>query len=219
MYPLSGHSPHSRLFFLTLYVSLGLPALSAADSLKITSTPPGATVELDGVPAGTTPFEKNFPGGYFHRTKTALGQRMEHPMVARVSLPGFATREIALTQGPMDWIDLHGRHHGQHSLFKTDHSHVDLDTITSMFTGAVAAVRTPEPASVAPELSLEELVRRTKPAVVCLKGFDTMGSGFFVTETGVIATNAHVARGDSTLTAILPTGEQLPAKWSLSIRT
>jgi S1-C subfamily serine protease len=33
-----------------------------------------------------------------------------------------------------------------------------------------------------------------------------------VTETGVIATNAHVARGDSTLVALLPARGQLPAK-------
>ena len=47
----------SCLLFLGV-VSLCLPALSRADSLKITSNPPGATVELDGVPAGTTPFDK-----------------------------------------------------------------------------------------------------------------------------------------------------------------
>jgi S1-C subfamily serine protease len=193
-------------------VSLCLPTLSRADSLKITSNPPGATVELDGVPVGTTPFEKNFPGGYFHRTRTALGQRLEHPMVARVSLTGYATQEIALTEGPMDWIDLHGRHHGQYWLFKSGHFHVDLDTIASTFTGAVSAATPAQPAAFQPGLSLEELVRQTKPAVVCLKSLDRMGSGFFVTETGVIATNAHVARGDSTLLVLLPGGAQLEAK-------
>jgi hypothetical protein len=34
-----------------------------AGSLKITSTPSGATVEIDGVVVGTTPYEANFPGG------------------------------------------------------------------------------------------------------------------------------------------------------------
>src|ERR1700739_4668823 len=105
---------------LFLGVPFCLPKVSSAQSLKISSNPPGATVELDGVPVGVTPLEKKFPGGYFHRTHTVLGQRLEHPMIARVSLPGFITHEIGLTEGPMDWIDLHGRHHGQYWLFKSD---------------------------------------------------------------------------------------------------
>jgi len=133
-------SPHRFLLNLSTLlffaaVSLSLPNFLSAQSLKITSNPAGATVELDGVPTGTTPLEKTFPGGYFHRTKTALGQRLEHPMVARISLPGFVTHEIPLTEGPMDWMDLHGRHHGQYWLFKSDHFHVDLATIAGTFTG------------------------------------------------------------------------------------
>jgi serine protease Do len=36
--------------------------------------------------------------------------------------------------------------------------------------------------------------------------------GFLITETGVIATNAHVARGEQALVAILTTGQQLDAR-------
>jgi serine protease Do len=183
-----------------------------AETLKITSTPPGATVELDGVILGATPFEKEFPGGYFHRTHTVVGQRLEHPMVARLSLPGYATREIALTDGPMNWVDIHGRNHGEYWLFKSDNFHTELDAIPATFTGQVATTSAVEPASFKLELSLEELVKRAKPAVVCLKGFNALGSGFFVTDTGVIATNAHVARGDSTLMVLLPSGVQLQAR-------
>jgi len=53
-------------------------------------------------------------------------------MVARISLVGFVTHEIALTEGPMEWIDLHGRHHGAYWLFKTDHFHVDLETVAPL---------------------------------------------------------------------------------------
>jgi serine protease Do len=198
--------------FLFASLLLCIVASSSADTLKITSSPPGATVELDGVAVGATPLEKDFPGGYFHRTRTALGQRLEHPMVARLSLPGYATREIALTEGPMNWIDLHGHNHGEYWLFKSDHFHADLELISAAFTGTVAAVSATQPTALQYELSLEEIVKRAKPAVVCLKGLNTMGSGFFVTETGVIATNAHVARGDSTLLAVLPSNVQLQAR-------
>jgi S1-C subfamily serine protease len=211
-------SPHRSLLLvcpalLLMVVSLSLPNLCLAQSLKIDSNPPGATVELDGVPAGTTPLDKKFPGGYFHRTKTAIGQRLEHPMIARVSLPGYVTHEIALTEGPMDWIDLHGRHHGQYWLFKSSNFHVDLQTVAGTFTGSVsaAAAAGPQPATLRPELSLEEIVSRAKPAVVCLKSLTLSGSGFFVTDTGLIATNAHVARGESELLALLPNGVKLSA--------
>jgi PEGA domain len=64
------------------------PPLIHADKLQIVSTPAGATVEINGVPVGTTPFVKEFPGGYFHRTRTAVGSRLEHPMVVRITLAG-----------------------------------------------------------------------------------------------------------------------------------
>jgi len=206
--------PRLSLFRSAIFTSLLLcfVASSNADTLRITSSPPGATVELDGITVGATPFEKDFPGGYFHRTHTALGQRLEHPVVARLSLPGFATREIALTVGPMNWIDLHGHNHGEYWLIKSDHFHADLELISAAFTGTVAAVSAAQPIAFQLELSLEEIVKRAKPAVVCLKGLNTIGSGFFVTETGVIATNAHVARGDSTLLAVLPSNAQLQAR-------
>ncbi len=202
--------PVRSALFVSLLVCFVAPSL--AQTLKISSTPPGAKVGLDGVAAGTTPFEKSFPGGYFHRTHSVIGQWLEHPMVARVSLPGYATREIALTLGSMQWIEFHGRNHGQHWLFKSDHCEVDLDPVGSTFTGTVTAALTPEAATLRPELSLEEIVRRTKPAVDYLKALDKSGTGFFVTDTGVIATNAHVARGDSSFVAVLPDGVQLDAK-------
>jgi PEGA domain len=62
----SGSVPRLAAFLFLLVC----PARSTADILKITSSPAGATVEIDGVLEGMTPFEKDFPGGYFHKTKT-----------------------------------------------------------------------------------------------------------------------------------------------------
>jgi S1-C subfamily serine protease len=203
--------PLQRPFRLLSLASVLLCSSLCAQSLKITSNPPGATVELDGIASGTTPFEKKFPGGYFHRTRTTIGERLEHPLVVRISLPGHVTREIALTEGPMDWIDLHGRHHGQYWLIKSDHFQVDLPLASDTFTGKINASLVAQPPS-SSAMSLEELVKRTKPAVVYLKALDRAGSGFFVTDTGVIATNAHLARGESSFLAVLSSGAQLEAK-------
>lgn len=200
---------------LTLCTALFLffcPSRAYADKLQITSTPPGATVELDGVAAGITPFEKDFPGGYFHKTRTSMGSRLEHPVVARISLTGYASKELKLTEGPMNWISLNGRNRGEYWLFKSDHFHVDLQPISETFTGSISAKVSDSGVGLQSELSLEELVRQTKPAVVYLKGLDKSGSGFFVTGTGVIVTNAHLARGEETLHTLLSTGRELEAK-------
>jgi len=191
---------------------LACPVLARADKLTITSNPSGATVELDGVAVGTTPFEKDFPGGYFHKTHTALGARLEHPLVARLSLPGYVTKELKLTEGPMNWLSLNGHNRGEYWLFKSDHFHVELQAISQAFTGEVAANLAGTIPSAPPDLPVKEIVRQAKPAVVYLRGVDKAGSGFFVTGTGVIVTNAHVARGEESLQAVLATGEQLEAR-------
>jgi serine protease Do len=185
----------------------------SAEKLTINSTPPGASVEINGIVVGTTPFEKDFPGGYFHRTRTSLGSRLEHPLIARLNLAGYATKEIPLTEGPMEWIALNGRKHGEYFLFKAGHFDVKLDSIAQTFTGEVSSARAASaPAVARPQLGLEELVARAKPAVLYLRGSDRSGTGFFVTDTGVIASNAHVARGEGSLLARLPSGAQLEAK-------
>jgi serine protease Do len=205
-------SSRSELFLCAALVLLGCPSLAVGDELKITSTPSGATIEIDGVASGTTPFEKDYPGGFFHKTKTSLGSRLEHAMVARISLAGYATRELKLTEGPMNWISMNGRNRGEYWLIKSDHFHVELQPIADTFTGSITADVGDAAAGPRVELSLDELVRQTKPAVVYLKGLEFSGSGFFVTGTGVIVTNAHLARGEGTLHTLLSTGRELEGK-------
>src|SRR5438477_8938879 len=153
----------SELTLSALVLLLVCPARVFADKLRITSTPPGATVELEGVISGTTPFEKDFPGGYFHKTRTSMGSRLEHPVVARISLAGYASKEVRLTEGPMNWISLNGRNRGEYWLFKSDHFHVDLQAISETFTGEIAARVSDASAGLKPELSLEELCAKLSP--------------------------------------------------------
>jgi S1-C subfamily serine protease len=63
-----------------------------------------------------------------------------------------------------------------------------------------------------PQLSLQELVAQTKPGVVYLKALQKSGTGFPITDTGVIATNAHQGHGEGSLLALLPGGVQFDAK-------
>ena len=192
--------------------TLGVRA-ARADTLKITSTPPGATVEIEGVVVGTTPCELKYPGGYFHRTVTIYGKMLEHPLHARISLKGYLTKELELTEGPEERVNTTGKVHQKYYLFKADHFEIALERVEDTLTGAVGtspAGRTS--AARAPVLPLDEIVRRASPAVLLLRGAQKQGTGFLITSTGVVATNAHVVRDESRLVAVTADRREYPAR-------
>jgi hypothetical protein len=90
------------LFIGFVFLLLLLARTAHAETLKITSTPDGATVEIDGVKVGTTPYEMKLPGGYFH--KTSFGSHLEHSMRLRVSKDNFSSKEMEMTEGPMPYV-------------------------------------------------------------------------------------------------------------------
>jgi serine protease Do len=197
--------------FLLICFLFSVSPNAEADDLKITSTPPGATVQIDGVKVGVTPYEMKVPGGYFHKTHSVFGARLEHPMSLRISMDGYTTKEIEMTEGPMQWVALNGTNHGNYWLLKTAHFDVTLERASKSFTGSLFATAGNSKVEMRPEMSAEDVVERSKPAVVLLSGPDRQGTGFLITDTGVIATNAHVASGRETLSAIFPSGQQLEA--------
>jgi S1-C subfamily serine protease len=202
------------LLVFLLLCTLNVAALPAsADTLTIASNPAGASVEIDGVKVGVTPYEAKLPGGYFHKPHTVFQARLEHAMSVRISLEGYATKEIVMTEGPMQWVALNGTNHGDYWLLKTNHFEVVLEPVSKSFTGSlVATTAGNSKVEMRPEMSVEDVVEKSKPAVVLLLRPDGQGTGFLITDTGVIATNEHVARGRETLVAILPSGKQLEAK-------
>ncbi|HTX16094.1 MAG TPA: PEGA domain-containing protein [Candidatus Baltobacteraceae bacterium] len=133
----------SRRHCLCASVALVLCLLAPrthAETLTITSSPPGATVEIDGLVVGSTPYESDFPGGYFHKTHTAFGTRLEHSMVLRVSKDGYLSQQITLTSGPFDWVAINGRHRGSYFLLKARHFEVRLDPVSHGSGGPVETI-------------------------------------------------------------------------------
>ncbi|MGH9703442.1 MAG: trypsin-like peptidase domain-containing protein [Candidatus Acidiferrales bacterium] len=193
----------------------GLGGIAAApiargETLTITSVPSGASIQMNGIPVGATPYEAKFPGGYFHKTHSVFSERLEHPMAVRLSKEGYASKEILLTDGPIVWRSINGKAHGNYWLLKTDHLEVVLEPIARAFTGTIGSGGR-NLASPRLELSVEEIVRRASPAVVLLKTSRVQGTGFLLTGTGVIATNKHVAEGESSLLAVTAEGSSLEA--------
>jgi len=207
-------SAHIFLFSGSILLLLAQTAL--ADTLRITSTPPGATVEIDGLKVGTTPYETKLPGGYFHRTAFGIGSHLEHSMRLRVIKEGFTSKEIEMTEGPVSFIGftpLATEYRGSCWLLKTNHFDIALEPASKSFTGTVVTAGAGNSkAEMRPELPVEDVVQQSKPSVVLLRRPDGHGSGFFITETGVIVTNAHVAEGQQTLIAEMSTGEKLVAE-------
>jgi hypothetical protein len=102
-----------------------------AENLTITSSPTGATVEIDGIVAGVTPYKTDFPGGFFHKTHTAFGSRLEHSMMARVSKDGYLAQQITLTNGPFEWDAITGKHRGNYFLLKSESFEIKLEPVSS----------------------------------------------------------------------------------------
>jgi PEGA domain len=115
---------------LAFFVSIVAPRASAKN-LTITSTPPGARVEIDGTFAGTTPYTSDFPGGYFHKPRTVFGARLDHAMVLTISKDGYVREKITLTNGPFVWTSVNGRHHGKYFLLKSEHFDIRLDPVSA----------------------------------------------------------------------------------------
>ena len=184
---------------------------SAANTLAITSTPSGATVEMDGLVVGKTPFTTKMPGGYFHRTRMLWGTRLEHPIVVRISLDGYASQEMTITEGPFAWRSLNGTSGGNYWLLKSDHFEVTLTPLEQVFTGKPdIANPTGEGITATAPLSDEQLVKEAIPAIVRIENPHGWGTGFFVTSTGLIATNRHVVEGQSLLTVRMADNKRLP---------
>jgi PEGA domain len=128
MQPSRRHCLCASLALLAFFL---LASRTRAESLTITSSPPGATVEISGLVAGTTPYKTDFPGGYFHKTHTVFGSRLEHSLTARVSMNGYLSQQITMTEGPFEWVAVNGRHHGNYFLLKSGRFDIKLDPVSS----------------------------------------------------------------------------------------
>jgi S1-C subfamily serine protease len=183
------------------------------NTLRIVSNPPGATVELDGVVVGTTPYEAQFPGSYFRKPHSVFSGRLEHSIKARISKEGYITKQVVLTDGPMVWRSFTGSPHGNYWLFKSDYFEIMLERLGSIPGRGILRGETAAPVA-APrvELPIEEVVRRASVAVVLLEGSKTRGTGFFVTESGLLVTNRHVAEGEETLAVFPASGAEIRAR-------
>src|ERR1700730_8669731 len=196
---------------LAIIFALSQPSF-AKDHVSITSLPSGATVEIDEIVVGKTPYEFEVPGGYLHGAKSVFGKLLRQQMHLRLLLDGYLPLDADLARGPMPSIALNGIYHGDYWLLKTSTFNFTLSQAATTFTGSVqATVARPELAATH-SLPTEEIVRIASPSVLLLRSSEGTGSGFLVTDTGVAVTNAHVAKGQTMLAATAANGQTFNAR-------
>ncbi len=198
----------SLLFFLAAWTRS-----SAKDYLTINSQPQGATVEIDGVVVGKTPYTVEVPGGYLRGSRSVFGKLLRHQVHLKLTLDGYLSKEMDLANGPTPWIALNGTNHGDFWILKSATFDLTLQKAATSFTGNVQTTLSNSAVlTMGPALPTEEIVRNSNGAVLLLSGSQGSGSGFIVSETGVAVTNAHVARGQDTLTATSGNGQSFQSK-------
>jgi hypothetical protein len=203
-------------FRVSVWASIVLATVQicyAKDRVSINSDPPGATVEIDGIVVGKTPYQFEVPGGYLHGAKSVFGKLLRQQMHVHLLLDGYLPVDGELAKGPIPWIALNGTYHGDYWLLKTANFNYSLQKAATNFTGNVqAALGGVESIALRPSLPTEEIVRTATPSVLVLQGSDGWGSGFLVTDTGVAVTNAHVAKGQTSLAATTANGQRFNAR-------
>jgi hypothetical protein len=140
-------APGSAYFgLLVALVALTFVAPPArGGSLTITSTPPGATIEIDGAAIGTTPYRIDYPSSYFHKPHTVFASRLEHALTLRIYKEGYSPQQLKLTEGPLQWMSLTGRHEGNYFLLKADHFDFKLEAVSEARGGTTAPNKKAEP--------------------------------------------------------------------------
>ena len=126
----SSRNGHAFVILVAVAAVVTLPSQTRAERLTITSVPPGATIEIDGAPVGVTPYTLDYPSSYFHKPHTVFSSRLEHALILRIRLEGYATQQVTLTEGPLQWISVTGKNHGKYFLLKADHFDFRLEQIS-----------------------------------------------------------------------------------------
>ena len=194
------------------YAPLALLALAAATSspspaetLKVTSSPAGANVEIDGVLMGKTPYKIDYPGGYFHKPHTVFAARLGHPLVVRIYKEGYATQETTITDGPFEWVDMKGHNRGRYWLVKADEVQATLKPVSKTASEGARA----GPLPVTKQNSGNELPAEKPTSARAFSAAPAADTGVLVLSSDTIGAEIYVDGkfvGDTPSTISLPSG-------------
>ena len=125
-------------------IALSVPIQSSGkkDYLMISSTPSGATVEIDGVAVGRTPYTVEIPGAYLRGSHLVFAKFLRHQIHLRLTLDGYPSKELDLANGPTPLVAANGVNHGYVWFLKTGVFNLTLEKAATSFTGNIQATLT-----------------------------------------------------------------------------
>jgi len=209
--------PSLRWFFIaTLFATL--PTLSFGGNKKVSfvTIPPGAEVEVNGSIACITPCSIDVSDAYFGAKHTVFSKHAETPITVRLLKEGYAPKTVDLTTGPMHWRNLNGVNVYDYYLVTSTSFTIRLDAVGSFFakpqslpvTETTVATSPGANSAISP-MGNEEIVKQAMPAIVIVATSDGWGSGFFISQKGVVVTNAHVVKGQSSASVVMSNGKKI----------
>jgi S1-C subfamily serine protease len=213
----------------------------AEKMFAITSEPDGARIAINGQEVGTTPYQKKVKDFLFQGPKYLWSEWLNTPLQVTVSKDGYVAQTIVITAGPYRWVNLNNSAEKIYYVISSTSFHVKLQKIGDFMGTNPLAAPTPAgtspggstiasagtiplannltnasvaaaPALAAPVLTVEQLVQQSLPAVVTVQAGAASGSGFFITESGVVVTNRHVVQGATQVAVTTSKGETLQSE-------
>lgn len=203
----------SRLRTFPYFFAVLFPAIVSAGTkdVKIETIPSGAQVEENGSFVCTTPCSIKVPSYYFGSKHSAFSGHGIEPIRLHITKAGFAPKSFDITTGPIHWKNLYGNNLYDYYLVTSTQFTIRLDAVQDFVGGnepkEPPLVRTSAP--VASTNSVENTVHDAIPAVVRISGASKAGSGFFIMSDGLIVTNAHVVRDESSVTVTTANGTSM----------
>jgi len=206
----------NRLLPIFILLFLSSTPVYAEKKFVVTSDPAGARVQFNGIEVGVTPVEVKLKDFMFNGPKYLWSEFLNQPIQMTVSKDGYVAKTIPITNGPLRWVNLNNSAEKIYWVITQTTWNVKLEKIGEFMGTNPFAVKNSlsnsEPGANGAKLTTEQVVQRSLPAVVTVQVGGKSGSGFFITESGVVVTNRHVVEGSQTASITTSQGETISSE-------